>query len=296
MDNNLAIILLNYNGYKDTINCINSIKKSQKIYNYKIIVVDNNSTDNSLEFLEKIENIKLIKSNSNDGFAAGNNIGIKYALDNNYKYILLLNNDTEIDSLALFNLLESADSDDKIGIMGARIMYFNNKELINYCGGKIDWLSCTAVHYNINQPYINLSKGSSVYTDFITGCCMLIKAEVFKNVGMLPEEYFMYYEDADFCVKVKEKGYELGLCENAIIYHKVSASSGGNQSAFSIKWATRNRMLFMKKYKKYTKGVFSWLFFYVTRIIVSFIYIFSGKIDLFKAMLSGIKEGKKIKI
>ena len=118
---------------------------------------------------------------------------------------------------------------------------------------------------------------------------MLIRREVFERVGLLPEEYFMYYEDVDFCFNVSKK-FRIAVCGNSVIYHKVSSSTGGKESCFSVEWNTRNRLIFMKKYNFKTC---SFLFFYLTRVIVLTKYFLSGNKDKAIALLNGLKKGRK---
>ena len=224
--------------------------------------------------------------------AKGNNIGIKYAMNNKADYVLLLNTDTEIEKDAISILVKKAKSDSNVGIVGSRIMYYDNRNLINYYGGKFDWIKGIVIHENYKKEY-KAEEKLEKYTDFITGCCMLIKREVIEEVGMLPEEYFMYYEDADYCVKVKEHGYKLAICSNSIIYHKVSSSSGGENSPFCIQWGNRNRLLFMKKYRKYTKGILSKMVYYITRYILYIKYLIKKDEARAKAIKKGMLEGRK---
>lgn len=287
----IYIILLNFNGYKDTIECIKSIRKKEKKIDYEIIVVDNKSTDNSIEELSKLRDIYLIESNENKGFSYGNNLGIKYALNKGAKYILLLNNDTVIDENSISILKEEMDKHKKLGIISSRIMYYDFPDRINCDGGYINWLRGTAVIENKGNLYKKCEKNFK-YTEFVTGCCMLIKREVLETIGYLPEEYFMYYEDVDYCVKVREYGFKIGVCYDSVIYHKESASSGGNENSFAIKWNTRNRMIFIKKYK--CKGILTKTFFYTTRIIVGLKYLIKGESSKAIALYNGIKEGKNI--
>lgn len=287
----LYIILLNYNGYEDTVDCINSINVSEKNLDYEIVVVDNCSTDDSYSKLQKVENIKLIKNSSNSGFAAGNNLGINYALNNHAKYVLLLNNDT-IDTLdSIYKLKQKMDSDVDVGVLGCRVMYNDNKELINYYGGSIDWFKGTAIMGNYKKKYVSI-EDNYFYCEYITGCCMLIRTSILEKTGLLPEEYFMYYEDVDFCVRVKECGYKLAVYGDSYIYHKTSSSSGGEGSPFAIEWNTKNRLVFMKKYNFKFK---SYLFFYVTRFLIGIKYIIKGQKEQLKAMRRGIRNYKKEK-
>lgn len=289
--NKLYIILLNYNGYQDTIDCIDSINKCEKKLDYEIVVVDNCSTDDSYNKLKKVKNIKLIKNPVNNGFSAGNNLGIKYALEQNAEYVLLLNNDT-IDTVdSIYKMLEKIKSDESVGILGCRIMYYDNKNLINYYGGSIDWFKGTAIMHNYKKEYQE-TQNNYFYCEYVTGCSMLIRTSILDKTGLLPEEYFMYYEDVDFCAKAKESGYKLAVTGDSYIYHKASSASGGEGNPFAIEWNTRNRLLFMKKYNFKFR---SYLFFYLTRIIVGMKYIIKGKNKHFKSMRKGIKEYKKVR-
>ncbi|VYT78770.1 glycosyltransferase [Clostridium tertium] len=287
----ISIILLNYNNEEDTLECVNSIKKNSKLIN-EIIVVDNNSSEESKKVLkENKNNYKLILNKENNGFAAGNNIGIKYAIDRLDEYILLLNNDTIIEDDCIEKLVDCMESDSSIGIVSSRIMYYDNPDKIWYCGGTIDWKKYIAIHSNMGKKY--KQEGSIIDTEFISGCCMLVRREVFEKVGLLPEEYFMYYEDVDFCKMVLDANYKLKVCTDSVIYHKVSSSSGGEDSPFSIKWCTRNRLIFMNKYKCDNYQFKSKTFFYSTRIIRAIQYLLKGEINKYKSLLEGIKLGRE---
>ncbi len=287
----LYIILLNYNGYEDTFDCINSIKECEKRLNYEIVVVDNCSTDDSYSKLEKIDDIKLIKAKSNDGFATGNNIGIKYALSQKAKYVLLLNNDTIDTKDSIYKMIDKMNNEMDIAVLGCRIMYYDNKELINYYGGTINWNKGTVSMYGYKEKYKEDGK-KFFYCDYITGCCMLIRTDILENTGLLPEEYFMYYEDVDFCAKVKQNGYKLAVLGDSFIFHRTSSSSGGEGSPFAIEWNTRNRLVFMKKYKF---KMHSYVYFYISRILVGFKYLIHGEKKKLAAMIKGIKNGNKNK-
>ncbi|WP_123054655.1 glycosyltransferase family 2 protein [Clostridium sp. JN-1] len=289
------IILVNYNGYKDTIECVNSLKRTS-YNNYKILIVDNASTNNSLEVLKQtLNDCIIIESKKNLGFAGGNNLGIKSALKNNADYVLLLNNDTLVEPNFLNNMINSFNKDDRIGLVGCKIMYYPEKDKIWYGGGKIDWFKFIGIHLGnkeVDKEQYDVEKE----IDFMTGCCMLIKRDVFEKIGFLCEDYFMYFEDDDFCVRVNDAGYKIWYNPKAVIYHKVGLSGGGEESPFSIKWCARNRLLFMNKYKnKVSKVSFalSKMFFYSTRVIRYFQYKFQGREDKARAIIEGIKYGRK---
>lgn len=248
----IVIILLNYNNYNDTFNCVESLKKI-KYSNFSIIIVDNKSTNDSLERLKNIENskIKIIESGKNGGFAFGNNIGIKEALEQKAEYVLLLNNDTIVTPNFLDKLVECFYIEHDIGIATSRIMYNDERDKIWYAGGNIDWNNLRAIHEGINQNIYKNNEKKVV--GFASGCCMLISSECLKKVGDLPEDYFMYCEDMDYCIRVREFGYKIIYNSDSVIYHCVSSSGGGEDSSFVIEWSNRARRKFYKKYKKYIK-------------------------------------------
>ena len=290
------IILINYNGYKDTIECIKSLREIH-YKNYKIIIVDNASTNNSISYLnQSLEDCIIIESKDNLGFAGGNNLGIEYALNNEADYIMLLNNDTVVEAHFLENMLNKFTEGNKVGIVGCKIMYFPKNNIIWYGGGYIDWFKFIGEHYGMRE----IDKGQcdeEKEIDFMTGCCMLIKKEVFQKTGFLSKDYFMYFEDVDFCVKVRDAGYKILYNPKAIIYHKVGLSSGGEESPFAIKWGTRNRLIFMRKYmSKVPKFnyMLSNIFFYITRIIRYIQYILKKDNQRAISIIDGIKMYKEL--
>lgn len=290
--NLIYIILVNYNGYRDTIECVKSIERI-KHNNYKIVIVDNASTNNSVEYIKNsLKECILIESKQNLGFAGGNNIGIKYAINNGAEYVLLLNNDTLVETDFLDNMIASFENKENVGVVGCKIMYYPEKNIIWYGSGKIDWFKFIGIHLGIKK----IDKGQcdiEKEIDFMTGCCMLIKRDVFEKVGLLPEEYFMYFEDVDFCIKVKDAGFKIWYNPKAVVYHKVGLSSGGEESAFAIECCTRNRLIFMYKYRfKVNKINFelSKIYFYLTRYIRYVQYIVLRKKYKADSIYNGITQ------
>ncbi|MCP2605454.1 glycosyltransferase family 2 protein [Candidatus Aminicenantes bacterium AC-335-O07] len=215
----ISIIILNWNNYEDTKECLESLGKIT-YPNYEVIVVDNGSTDGSYERLkEEFFHHIFIRNEENFGFAKGNNMGIKYALKKKVNYILLLNNDTVVDKNFLEPLVKEAEKNEKIGIVGGKIYYYNTPKRIWYAGGKISLIKGGCVHYgagDIDRGQYNEPKE----VGFVSGCMMLVKTEVFEKVGLLDERYFLGTEDYDFCLKVRRKGYKLFYVPNSIIFHK----------------------------------------------------------------------------
>lgn len=285
MEEKVYIVLLNYKGYEDTMDCINSLKKLT-YKNYQIIIVDNASPDDSYNRLKKDigDTYILLQSGENGGFAKGNNVGIKYALDHGGDYILLLNNDTLVEENLIEELLKPFKEKKNIGISTGKIYYEEKRDTLWFAGGKFNTKRFYGMHIGEGERDDNKYNEPKEIT-FSTGCLMMIKKEVFTNVGFLPEEYFMYYEDVDFSLMVQKCGYKIYYNPKAVIYHKVSASTGGEESPFAIEWNTRNRIFIMKKYNK------SLCFFYLTRILIILKYLLSGKRFKINPIFLGIKRG-----
>lgn len=284
--NKIAIILVNYNGTNDTIECIESIKKST-YDNYKVIVVDNASPEKDCKKItKKFPDVKLIESKENLGFSGGNNLGIKYALENDFDYIMLLNNDTIIDNLMINELLKNSD---KNTITAPKMYYYKEKNRIWYAGGKIDKITGSVKHYKMNEIDNNEDKISNV--TFATGCCMMINADIIKRIGMLNDSYFMYCEDTDFCLNALSNNIKILYIPNAKLWHKVSVSSGGEGSPFSTYYITRNRFYYISKYKNYFAFT-AMLYSFITRYIRILQYKFK-KNNIWKSIKKGVYDYKK---
>ena len=284
MMDKLAIILVNYNGIEYNINCINSILDSS-FKNFEIIVVDNDSKDGSVEELERVFNnkITLIKLNDNLGFSGANNIGIEYAKENNFDYIMLLNNDTVIDKDMISIMIESSKYHNCL--VSPKIYYYDNKNIIWSAGGTINWKKGLPIQYGINEEDEN-ENGKLMNIEFATGCCLLIPIEAINDVGFLSEEYFLYYEDTDYSCRVINAGHKILYNSEAIMYHKVSASTGGEKSLMYWYYMTRNRLIFNKKFNK--KKTNANLYFYSTASIKLLIYLMKGKNVAVKGIIKGI--------
>lgn len=243
------IIILNWNGKEDSIECIESLKHVT-YPNFKIILVDNGSTDGSAPyFREWYPEIEIIENGTNLGFTGGNNIAIKKAMNDGADYILLLNNDVIVESDFLDKLIIAANSNDNIGIAGPKIKYYDSPEILWSAGGYINyWLGLIA-YFGIKKKD-NEKYNSIKYVDYISGCVTLIDVEIFKNVGFFDNRYFSYFEDVDFSQRVKNKGYALLYVPTSVIYHKVSITSGGSLSHFSLYYNTRNKLLFLFQHSK----------------------------------------------
>lgn len=271
--NKVGIILVNYNGLEDTIECIQSIKRSN-YNNFEIIVIDNASKEDATS-LSCYENVIYKKLDKNVGFGAANNIGADIAIENNCDLLLCLNNDTIIEKDTLGILVENTD--DETIITGA-IYYYSEPDELWYGGGEV-----SRYKGNFRHKKYMISKKVS----FISGCCIMLTANCYKDIGLFDSVYFMYYEDSDFSLKAMQHGYQLKYIFEAKIYHKVSKSISG-VTGLKDYYLTRNRLYILYKYKSY----FAWtaiVYFYFTRAI----YIMKHNKKGSSPFLEGIIDFKK---
>ncbi len=293
---NIAIILVNWNGFQYTKSCILSLLNCHH-ENYKIILVDNNSSDLSVEKLKKeFLQVEYIRNKSNIGFTGANNMGIKWAIDNDFEYITLLNNDTEVEPDFLDHLLTPFKQDSLVGAVQPLILQYNHKNIVWHGGGQID--------YNFGR-FLNVNKGSKKNqikrihnVDWITGCCFMLKSDVIKKVGLLDDFFFVYFEDADWSIRIKKFGYKLFFQPKSIVYHHegVSWISAKKNSEGYISPKThyldiRNHIYIIKKYKSEFKILPTLLFqlFKVSAYVVYF--IFRGRFIKLKKVFQGIRDG-----
>ena len=248
------IIILNYNNYSDTLECIESVLKLNYA-NKKIIVIDNDSPNQSWKYIAKwlkeknYTQIIFTKSAKNLGYAGGNNIGIKQALqDRQMKYVWVLNNDTIVDEYALGALVKKANEFPNIGVCGSKLIYEWDRTKIQGYGGTYNkWLAAVGTIKDETQIK-NM--------DYVIGASMLIKREVLENIGLLEEDYFLFFEELDYAQRIKGK-YTLACATDSIVYHKEGASIGAKASEpkkasyISDYYTIRNRILITKKYFPY---------------------------------------------
>lgn len=257
----ISIVILNFNGKSDTLDCINSFHKNAISYNASIIVVDNGSRDDSVSAIKsKFPEVIVLENNTNLGFSQGNNVGIDYAIKQGATYILIINNDTLLDKNLFKELLKVIKSDNLIGIAVPKIYFakgfefhkdrYKKDELGNviwYAGGIMDWNNVIGFHRGVDQvdrgQYEKIEE-----TTFATGNCMFVKKEVFEKIGFFDKRYFLYYEDNDFSMRVKKAGFKIMYSPKACIWHKNASSSGGSGSSLQDYYITRNRLLFGMRY------------------------------------------------
>ena len=264
------IIALQYNNSQDTLRCLESLKELD-YPNYKVVVVDNASQEaeinnirqylkskglqgSPLETFESKGRPWIIENKENLGYAGGNNVGIKYALENGADYVFVLNNDTTVEPDALKKLITAAEADSKIGIVGPAIQEEEKRVYF----GKISWFKAELKHVYRKSEILPLensrakSRGSRVggISDFlgpkeyVIGAATLIKKEVLEKIEGFDEIYFLYFEDADFSIRAQIAGYKLKVVPEAVVNHKVSASTKHLGSPLILRYHMRNALIF----------------------------------------------------
>ena len=223
----VVIVVLNWNGKRVTVECLESLKEID-YSNYEILLVDNGSTDGSQEcFRARYPEIVLLENEANLGFAEGNNVGIRRAMDWHADYILLLNNDTTVHESFLSELVRVAESDSRIGFVGPKIYYdecHGRRDVIAFAGGRINlWIGKAR---NIGEGEKDIGQYDDIKeVSYVQGACLLAKREVVQRIGLLDSTLFAYWEETDWCMRGCRAGYSSVFVQNAKIWHKVAVSS-----------------------------------------------------------------------
>jgi GT2 family glycosyltransferase len=240
----VLIVILCYNNSRLTLECLESLRAINDDH-ADVLVIDNASSDGTADMIRgQRPDIPLIQAGANLGFAAGNNIGLRYALDHGYDYALLLNNDTEVAADCVSLLVATADSDPAIGIVGPLICYYERPDVVWSAGGTIDWRRGRSAMRGLNKiddgQYHALTD-----VDFVTGCALLCKRAVIERVGLLDERFFMYYEETEWCVRAARAGFRIVHAPQARVLHKIPLDARDDQPYVSY-YMTRNRLLFLR--------------------------------------------------
>jgi GT2 family glycosyltransferase len=252
----VSIITVNFNQAALTEAFLNSVEIYNSYLPIEIIVVDNGSDfDPTPGWTGKYTNIRFIRSERNLGFAGGNNLAIKEASGD---YLFLVNNDTEFTPGLIENLTAVLDSRPEVGIISPKILYFDKPNIIQYAG-------FTVMNMNTgrNRCIGQMEQDQGQYdnttgpTGFVHGAAMMIRKEALKKAGLMPELFFLYYEEMDWCEKIRKSGFEIWLEPKARIYHKESMSVG-KRSLLKEYFMSRNRTLFIRR----NAPLFSRIIFY----------------------------------
>jgi GT2 family glycosyltransferase len=240
----VSIITLNWNSAPVTCEFLSSIKKDNTYSNIEIIIVDNASKENPTElFTSVFPSVKVIRSDRNVGFSGGNNIGIKAASGD---YLFIVNNDTEFTPGLIESLLKVFKENNEAGIVCPKFHYYFNKGVIEYAGYKP-----VNIFTGRNGMVGSGEKDQGQYdvlhtTNYAHGGAMMVSRKAIEKVGLMPELFFLYYEELDWSMSFKKNGYSIYFQPEGLIYHKESMTTG-RSSPLKTFYLTRNRILFMRR-------------------------------------------------
>jgi GT2 family glycosyltransferase len=239
----VAIILLNWNQPEHTLACLRSLGELD-YPNVAVTVVDNGSTDGSPDLIRaQFPAVTLVENGRNLGFAAGNNVAIEPAVRAGADYVMLLNNDTEVRPDMLRELIAVAESDPEIGIVGPKILYYDQPDLVWSAGGTIDAYGQPG-HVGADGPDDDPSEQPRE-VDYVTGCAILVKRAVVEAIGGIDERFFIYFEETEWCARARRAGFRILYVPAARMWHKVKPGARGYSRRYLYLMA-RNRLLYLR--------------------------------------------------
>lgn len=241
----VAVVVLNYNGTADTLECVRSLLRAR--CPARIYVVDNGSRPPLRPALEEAGiHVRLIENAENLGFTGGNNVALRAALDDGARYVLLLNNDTTVDPGFLEPLVAALERDPALGLVTPKIYFYGQDRVFWAHGARVDRWTGRSPHIGVYE------KDRGQYdaigeVDRITGCAMMCRREVVERVGMLDDRFFIYCEELDWCLRIRRAGYRLAVVKDSVIWHKGHRDAGRIGRPFIAYLQTRNQLLLLRK-------------------------------------------------
>ena len=286
MNLKFLIVLINYENWKDTSECINSLKNAG-IESSNILIIENDSKNDSLFELQRLfPDIQILKQNQNKGFSGGNNIGISYAIQNHFEYVILLNNDTLIEKNAISLLIEKMDIHKEATMGTGQIRHFPEKKIIWYAGGKLIRWRGLAIHNFENKYAAEINHYKDEYVTFASGCYLCIRISDIDVLGLLDEKFFLYLEDIEYSARAAQLKLKILYVPGSVIYHKCRGERELKEQ--TLYYAVRNRKLLIEKsFSKITRIYFSIV------INLKMIFWFFKNRKLYKAAKMGMLNYKE---
>jgi GT2 family glycosyltransferase len=281
----IGVIIVAYNRAQVLRACLSSIMKSE-YPNYVVIVVDNASTDDTYNTVKsQFPSVVLVRSDKNLGYTGGNNLGIKYALQRKgCDSFLILNEDTVVPPNLLTELVDVMDKNPKIGLVNPTILDFETQHYVCNSYGKYNFY--LGVGY---KSLLNKNKPQTI--DLLRGTCFLIKKQVVESIGLMDEDFFLYFDEADLSYRITKAGYVMVFSPEAKVYHQISHSFSGWANPVALYYSTRNELLFARKHLNFMIFWPLWIPRFILRIIHSLLV--SGDIKHIKFMMRGIIDFAK---
>ena len=308
-DPKVSIIILNWNGLEDTIECVESLKKIT-YPNYEVIVVDNASKGNDAQVLKEQfgDYIHLIRNNKNYGYTGGNNIGIRYALDNSCPdYLLILNNDVVVAPDFLTEMVKVAGGDDQAGIVGPKTYFYDAPNRFWLVWANVNMHKGRGLLVGFGETDEGQYDEVKQVDGYLAGSCLLIKQQLIQKCGLFDEAYFCYWDETDYCFRVREAGYKIIYAPCAKIWHKKSVSlkpwyktlhrrDQANMPPYHMYFMTRNNFKFMKKhatkrqYRSFLVYFFGYYFWFMTGVCLLYLRDMRRLIGFYRGAKDGLSN------
>ncbi len=286
----VGIIVLHWSGLAKTSRCLKSLQDSQ-YPNVQIYLVDNGSPDQGGTKLqaEFKDTVHFIQNGANLGFAGGNNVGIKQALADGCDFVLIINNDTVVKPDFLNRLVDTALSDSKIGMIGPKILSAEPSNRIWFAGGRLHWNSGVRIgHVGVGETDRGQYDAAGK-TDWLTGCCLLVRRAVIDKIGLLPEAYFLYFEDVDWSAAAQRAGWRLVYEPRSVIWHS-EASEAQLVRPQKLYYQARNYPMLVRRYANWHQRMTFGLFFFVYYSQLLIRNLLTGKLKANNMFWRGIRD------
>jgi hypothetical protein len=282
----VIVTVLNFNRAEDTIACVRSILACD--YQDKVIIVfDNCSSDDSVEqFKRSLPGIEVVEIEKNRGYTGGVNVSLSYAKAKQPDYILVINNDTEVDKFFLRHLVDSLEFDRNAAVACGTIFCHHDRSRIWYGGGRLVPWRGLAIHENKGRLLQEADLGKPKLVSFVTGCMILFRSSSLNAIGMEDERFFLYLDDVELSARIQSRGYSLLYVPKSIIYHKVL---GERESSFKLYYSVRNRLLLIQTAFSGFARVIAFGYFSIAIAAKLMVWSF-WKPHFFRAALSGLSD------
>jgi GT2 family glycosyltransferase len=242
------VVVLNWNGLADTLVCLASLRRL-RYAGTRVVVVDNGSTDGSAAAIRRDpanDGVEIVEANSNLGYAGGNNLGIRHALDQGAEFVLVLNNDTTVDPMLLDELLAEANRQPDAGCFGPWIYYMHDPERLWFT--RSDWDPAKSAFTAPGKGCLASELSSeTTSTEYVCGAALFFRASVARQIGLMDERFFLVYEDSDWCFRARRAGFACLAVPSARVWHKIGTSFGSEASPLRTYFSTRNKLLWAEK-------------------------------------------------
>ena len=299
----VCIVLVNWNGWPDTLDCLSSLE-ALRYPRFEIVLIDNGSDDDSVERIQaEYPALTLLQKDHNTGFTGGHNAGIAFALNHGAEYILLLNNDTVVDPDFLTHMVAAARADGRIGGLTPKIYFLEprDEKVLWSAGGEVAlWLARSG---NRGRGQRDAGQYDALReTDYAPGCCVLMSRTAVETVGLLDDAYFAYFEDTDWSLRARAGGFKIVVVPQAEIWHAVGASSNketgkeGKQSPFVHYLGARNQLWFIRAHASWGQKLTAYPAYFLRRMVFyTAVFVLLRRWEKLRSLWRGFRDGLRRK-